>query len=245
MIIHSAHNNKWGTLLVSGSLLALGSWAATTTAVATGSVVDDSGRPVGGARVLISQALPAGAPQFAPPPVVTGPSVTMVAADSSGIFSIGSLPAGQYVACAEVTTPGLLDPCHWAASAPTFTVSAGTTTAGVNITMARGAVVPIHIDDPLALLQPVSASAVSFDFQVHVVTSKGLHYNAAVQGSSATSRDLAVTVPFGTPLMLRVISAHLTVNDQTGQPVSPLGVSMAMPSGTSPSTVGYVITGTK
>jgi hypothetical protein len=168
----------------------------------------------------------------------------MVAADANGNFRVGSLPAGRYVACAEVTVPGLLDPCHWAGSAPTFTVVAGQPTTGVDITMARGAVVPIHIADPLGLLQPVSESAINFDFQVHVVTSKGVHHNARVQASSAAGRDLAVTVPFGTAVTLRVMSSHLTANDQTGSPVSAAGASVTVPSGVSPATVVYTITGT-
>ena len=226
--------------------LALPSWAASPTGTVQGSVVDDSGRPVVGAHVLISFALPATSPQFAPPPVVTGPLAAMVKADSNGIFSVGNLAAGQYIACAEVTTPGLLDPCHWAASAPTFTVSTGKATASVNITMARGAVVPVHIDDPLALLAPVTASSINFDLQVHVVTNDGLHHNAPVQASSAVSRDYAATVPFGTAFTLQVMaSAHLKVNDQTGNAISAVGTSLTLASGVTPATVEYSIAGTK
>jgi hypothetical protein len=65
-----------------------------------------------------------------------------------------------------------------------------------------------------------------------------------VQASSAVGRDFAVTIPFGTPVTLRVMSPHLKVTDQAGNPVLAIGTSVTAPSGISPSTVQYVITGT-
>ena len=126
-----------------------------------------------------------------------------------------------------------------------FAVSDGQTTPAVNITMARGAVVPIHVDDPLGLLQPVTPMAVNFDFQVHLVTSKGLHHNASVQASSAVSGDFVVTFPFGTPVTLKVMSSHLKVTDQTGNPMSAVGTGVTVASGATPSAVQYVIAGTQ
>jgi hypothetical protein len=82
--------------------------------------------------------------------VITGALAGTAVTNSQGVFSVGALSPGQYIVCAEVSTPGLLDPCHWAASAPNVTVTAGATTAGVTVTMAAGAVVPIHISDPPA-----------------------------------------------------------------------------------------------
>jgi hypothetical protein len=77
-------NRTRGRLLVFATLLALRSWAATTAGTIQGSVVDDTGKPVAGARVLISLALTAAARPFPPPPVVTGPLVATVTADSRG-----------------------------------------------------------------------------------------------------------------------------------------------------------------
>jgi hypothetical protein len=232
------------TLAVATFLLAVQSWAATSPAAVQGSILDDTGKPVAGARVLIAATLPADGPHFAAPPVITGPLVTSVTADSEGAYSVASLPAGQYVACAEAATQGLLDPCHWAASAPTFTVTAGTTTSGVNITMARGAIVPIHISDPQSLLQPVTGP-VDFDLQIHAVTAKGHHYNANIQASSATSRDHSVTVPFGTAITILVLAAHFVVNDQSGNPVPSAGVSVTIPTGAAATTISYVVAGKK
>src|SRR5271157_2356007 len=107
-----------------------------------GYVLDEAGKAVVGASVSISQALPAGVARTAAPPVITGPQITTSVTDAKGVF-LAALPAGDYVACANAAAPGLLNPCHWAASAPVFSVTAGQSTVTPNIVMAKGAVVPI------------------------------------------------------------------------------------------------------
>jgi hypothetical protein len=245
MNFQSSHKMTLATVLPLAFLLALnsrGAPTATAPAVA-GSVADDSGNPVAGARVFIDAAPPAAAAQFAAPPVITGKQVAMVASGSSGAFSVRNLPPGQYIACAEAPTQGLLDPCLWASSAPTFTVTTGQSTTAVNVVLARGAILPIHIDDPMALLTP-AAGPVDFKLQVHIVTSKGLHYMARIQSSTAGSRNLAMTIPFGTPVTVLVQSANLIVNNsQPGAPAAALGMSVTVPAGTSAATINYVVAG--
>src|SRR5712692_3293707 len=143
---------RWSCMVVVGTY----GLSADGTSGLTGSVVDDSGKPVAGARVLISRPPPSGTPRFIAPPVITGPLVATVVADVSGSFRADNLAPGQYIACAETTAPGFLDPCHWAASAPGFTVSAGQTTSGVKIVMAKGAALRVHVDDPRRLLKPTA-----------------------------------------------------------------------------------------
>ena len=128
---------------------------AASTSVA-GSVVDDSGAPVPGARLLISYAPSVKSPVTAPP-VITGTLAAMVMSDATGAFHADAFAPGQYIACAETLTPGYLDPCHWSASAPTFTVSAGQTTPNGRIVMVKGSVLRVHIDDPQQLLKPLPA----------------------------------------------------------------------------------------
>ena len=68
--------------------------------------------------MLVNYAPRTNAPPSAASPVVTGPLAATTVTNSLGIFSLASLEPGEYVACAETTTPGLLDPCHWASAAP-------------------------------------------------------------------------------------------------------------------------------
>jgi len=210
---------------------------------ANGSVVDDAGKPVAYARVFISQALPANAAHPTPPPVITGPQVSSAMAGATGQFS-AFLPPGNYVACAETSTPGLLDPCHFGSSAPTFSVTKGQILTGVKVVMAKGAVVPIHIADPNGLLMAPSG-VIAPDCRVQVVTAKGYRYEAPITAHDATSRDHTITLPFGATVTVQVISPHLTVTDSTGKAVSSAGASTVIPSGGSPGTFTFTVSGAK
>jgi len=181
-----------------------------------GTVVDDTGASVGGARVTISFALPQNVPHPAAPPVVTGPLAATAVADARGLFSIPSLPPGEYVACAEATAPGLLNPCHWATAAPVFGITPGKETTGVKITLARGATLPVSISDPKSLLTPAKGDT-DLNLQVHIVTAKGVHHNVPIQSSTGLARNHVATVPFGTAVTVQILAANLTVNDQTGK----------------------------
>lgn len=231
-------------VFVFASIFCLNCWASTVNGTVRRSVVDDTGQPVGGARVVINRLPPVTAQQFAAPPVITAGVAATVIADASGAFSVDSIQAGNYVACAQMLTQGLLDPCRWATSAPQVTVVAGQVLSGVAITMAHGAVVSIQLNDPQGLLQPVTGP-IDFACQFHIVTGKGIHYNANIQASTAGSRDHAITVPFGTPVNLQLLSAHLVLTDQNGNAVPSAATSISIPAGTAPATFVYTVTGTK
>jgi hypothetical protein len=165
--------------------------------------------------------------------------------DEKGNFTATDLAAGNYVVCAQTTTPGLLDPCHWAASAPSFTLTDdGQTVSGLKIVMAKGAVLRVHLDDPDALLNKSVAGPVDFDCAVHVVTSKGLHHIAAIQANNATGRDHAITVPYGTPVTVKIMAAHLIIADKSGRSIPSPGASIIAAPGAE-TTMSYTITGKK
>jgi hypothetical protein len=217
--------------------------AQTSSAAVTGTVVDDAGNPVAAARVLISHAVPANGPHFPAPPTITGHLTATIVSDGNGNFTATNLPAGQYVMCAEVTTQGLLDPCHWAVSAPSFTLTDGQPVSGLKIVMAKGAVLTVHLDDPDGLLNKSVAGPVDFDCAVHVVTSKGIHQFAAIQANNARGRDHVITIPYGTPVTLKVVTAHLTITDKSGGPVPAQASITAAPGATL--AINYTIKGKK
>lgn len=115
---------RWSYAVMLGMLGACCALAANGNGGLTGLVVDDSGHAVAGARVLINHA-PFGIPPALAPPVITGPTAAMAVTDSGGSFQASNLLPGPYIACAETIATGLLDPCHWSASAPVVTVSPG------------------------------------------------------------------------------------------------------------------------
>ncbi|HXE64534.1 MAG TPA: hypothetical protein VN519_13410 [Bryobacteraceae bacterium] len=215
--------------------------AATGSAV-TGSVTDDAGNPVRDAGVLVSYAADGNGPRLPAPPVVTGRLVATALTDSQGSFAISTLSPGRYVACVEVTAPGLLDPCHWATSAPTFTVTTEQTAASVKIVMTRGAVLSIHVSDSKGLLTNSVAGPVDFDFQVHIVTGKGMHYNAPIQNHTAVGRDYVATIPYDTPVNVRVLAAKVSVVDQVGKALPTSGPTIAIPAGITPALISFSVT---
>lgn len=221
----------------------LTAWPATIDGSVGGTVVDNVGVPVPGARVVLSRALSPNPTKASGPPTITGPRIAVVTADLLGRFSAPAIPGGSYVACAQAPVEGFLDPCHWAATAPGFSLTAGEKLTGVTITLARGAVIPIHVNDPQGLLSPV-AGAFDPNCRFDVVTAKGLHYPARIQAQSAGSQDHAATVPFGSALQLQVISPHLVLADSSGKTVttaSPLSVAP----GLTAAQIVYTVTGKK
>ena len=219
--------------------------AATVNGTIQGTVVDDTGHPVPNARVVISYTLPSTARPTVAPPIITGPLAQAVMTNSAGAFDVDNIRAGRYIACAQTLAPGLLDPCRWSASAPEVTVVAGKIVSGVRITMAHGLVIPIHVNDPQGLLKSVTGP-IDFTCQFHVVTAKGIHYNANIQASTATGRDHSITVPFGTPVTLLALSPHLTLSDSSGKPVIAAALStISASAGAVLPTFAYTVTGTK
>ena len=219
-------------LITAGIFLPVVVLAATTNGSLSGQVSDDTGKPIPGARVTLSRALPSsGNPSG--PPTITGPRVAAVFADSRGIFSVTTIQAGSYIACAQAPIEGFLDPCHWSSTAPHLTVVAGQRLNGLQVTLARGAIIPIHVNDPQGLLAPASR-AFDRNCEFHIVTPRGLHYSARIQDSSPSGRNHAITVPFGSSFTLQVIAAHFVLADTAGKAAnapatitSSLGASIA------------------
>ena len=97
----AARGTSLKTALLFASFFSLHCWAATVNGTIQGAVVDDSGRPVGGARIFIGYALPSNAAHFAAPPVITGGISATVTADAAGAFRVDAIRAGNYIACAQ------------------------------------------------------------------------------------------------------------------------------------------------
>lgn len=216
------------------------------TGTVKGSVRDSSGKVIPGmVRVFLSKALAAGAIRRAAPPVQTGPQVTARFADAAGNFSVGNLAPGTYVACAGAATPGYLDPCQWAATAPTFTIVAYKIVTDVNIVLAKGAVIPIRVNDSAQKTLKHQENALDGELQIQAVTNTGHHYHAAIVAQDDKGRDHAITVPFGMPLSFQVFSPRFTVSESSGKLFAPGGLTVTVPTGTIPAPLVLTITGGK
>jgi len=208
-------------------------------------VVDYTGKPVLNARVYIAQAPAAGTRNTAGPPFVAGPQVAVTAVDPKlGQFSL-TLPAGSYIACGQTTTAGLLDPCHWSSAPPGFTVTAGQT-ASVTVSLGRGTVVSIHVNDPGNNLKNVSGP-IDPECRIRFVNAKGFPHEAIIVNRSgnvsASGRDYSITLPLNTALQLNVVSPHLNVNDQTGNAAAGIFTPVTFPDNGQSPAMQFTITG--
>jgi len=219
---------------------------ATPTGSVKGVVQDAGGTPIpGSVRVFISQALPANAIRAAAPPVQTGPHVTSRYTDGAGNFRVDSLAPGDYVVCASAATPGYLDPCQWAAAAPSFTVTADQVVANVTVVLAKGAVIPVRVNDAPQKFLKKQDTGTDGDLQIHAVTGTGNHHMALIVAQDDKGRDHTLTVPFGTPLNFQVFSPRLAVGEASGKLSAPGGFGLTVPAGTTPAPIVLTVTGGK
>ena len=72
--------------------------------------------------------------------------------DANGAFSFTGLSASSYQVCAQLPHTQWLSPCAWGTTPPVVSLSAGQPTANVSVTMTKGVVVPIRVNDPKQLL---------------------------------------------------------------------------------------------
>jgi hypothetical protein len=100
-----------------------------------GSVVDGGGAPITGALVTaLRNTLP--------------PASGRAISGANGTFVINAVPAGGYTLCVQVLGSAFLDPCEWSLSPVTANVTGGQSTAGVQLKLTAGAIVPIRLNDP-------------------------------------------------------------------------------------------------
>ena len=110
--------------------------------------------------------------------------------------------------------------------------------------MTKGAIVTVHVDDPRQLLSAANA-AVQSDLRFQFVTAKGDRHDAVMTAHGKTSRDHSITLPFGAPMTLQVISPHLAIHDGTGRPVAAAGASVQVPTAASAAAFNFTVNGAK
>lgn len=265
---------RWVRLLFTCALVSvisdLAAFAQSNLGSIQGTVLGSDGTPIPGARVYA--AIKATTQKTAAPPIlmsriqaaaIAGQST--VGSVSAGIkatvpaptsaFLISGLPAGAYILCAQTTTPGWLDPCHWSASLPAITVAAGQNVTGQTVTMAKGAVVQFTVVDVGKLLpttisntampQGAKIPAIPQDVQIIAHASNGAYYNAQIASITATGQTRQLTLPFGLPHTVTVRSQQFSLLNATGTPVAAIGDSQTfqIPAGAAPPQFTYTVVG--
>ena len=191
-------------------------------------VSDEDGRPVKGARILISRV-----PEFTVSadsrklvPVRPQPgSNRSVDTDAAGVARVDALPPGEYRACVIAGTLGVLDPCIWSGVAK-FSVTPGQKTAYPTIRLQKGGIVQVRLLDPSGLL-PKTDSITNPTLIVGVRSPSG-GFKGMRAGEVATPEGKAylMTVPAGVPLKLWLFGRTLRLTDERGSPVDNVGANI-------------------
>lgn len=163
---------------------------------------------------------------------------------SDGSFRFDELNGGTYLLCAQVPQSAWVNPCQWGLQAPNVTLSSASPSATVAITLKKGAVVPIRVDDPGQLLTQYVGKIPGADLQIGVATDNLAFSSAPIVSQDSGGRNQQLVVPFNSPVKLAVFSSQFQLSS-AGVPL-PTGNSMipvTVPSGQTAPTIELQVTG--
>jgi hypothetical protein len=211
------------------------------TAAINGLVKAQDGAPVPGAILSYGRLAPAAGPHSAPAVL---PPVKTVTTSANGSFSIQNLAGASYLVCAQTSDGAYLDPCHWSASPPTFTVAAGQTINGAVIDIPKGQQVSIAITGSQNTFASEGATP-SARLMLGVVAVSGAFHPARLWATTAAGRTYTVTVPFDSPTRFFISPGSFQLFDDSGLAVAKAGksVTITAPSTGAPPSLSYSLRG--
>ena len=186
------------------------------TGIAQGTVVDNAGAPIPSAQLTFRRISKYIGPlrnfMLAPGETIAR---GVIASDSQGKFTLGSLPVGDYQICAYSASVAYLDPCRWQ-SGTALTIT-GSATANLQIILKKGVFVNVRIKDPTGILQsaplsPLKSPALVFGIKF----GNGAFLGPETVVSNADGRIYQMAVPTGIPLNLWLYSNELRIADAAG-----------------------------
>lgn len=150
-----------------------------------------------------------------------------------GVFHLGGLPAGLYHLCAQAPGTTWLNPCEWGNHPPAVTLSAAQRTATVLLTMKKGVVLPLRLDDPNHFLSQHEGKTSGAHVLMGVLTDAGLFRGAITTGRDANGRDLRMVIPPNSSAKIVVYSGLFQLADGNGDAIPRAGakILVSVPSG--------------
>jgi hypothetical protein len=181
-----------------------------TTGSIGGLVTDPNGNAVVGAKIWAIRTFSAVA--------VSAPVATTEDTNAQGIYLFPGLAPASYRICVSAEGAMLLDPCTWSANPPVWNLEVGQT-AAVNLALARGVFVHVHIDDPGGAVAKEVQSGNPFPVMMSGASSSGprIHFREVVSG--ATGQTFRALTRNGDTVQVQ-IGTDLKVIDKLGNPVS-------------------------
>ena len=169
---------------------------------------------------------------------VSGSVMRHTSSGPDGAFQFTQLPAGSYRLCAQVPQEKIrrgddrfVDSCGlWESVPPPVTLAAGETRKGAVVTVARGYLLKIRVNDPGKLLPPPIGKNGGNALSLMIFGASGLPHNIPIVSQDAAGRDHAVVIPYGMPHKLSIQSSVLSLNDEIGRQIAttaPMDITLA------------------
>jgi hypothetical protein len=214
--------------------------AAHDTGFIAGTVQGEDGSTVAGANVTLHLA-------HTPAEAVRQRFPTQWAAEagSDGSFRFSGLPHGSYRLCVFVRGTAWLDPCQWGRAIPSVTLSDGESSRTLAISLAKGAEVPIQIDDPDRVLFLNEGRTKGAHLLIGVRTAGSTFVPAAPVSREDTAARLKVVIPYETLVDLTVASSFFRLAHANGTELAKPGGALPLFAARdqSPATVRLLVTG--
>ncbi|SPF37633.1 exported hypothetical protein [Candidatus Sulfopaludibacter sp. SbA4] len=173
----------------------------------SGVVVGDDGKAVRALITAVKSSLPA--------------SGGRTEADVNGSFAISGLLDGSYQLCAVDHTGTYLDPCNWAETPAVVTVSAKQPVAGYKLTVAKGALLQVRVNDvgqvldkPAAALNQMPATLI-----VAVMTTRHTIQPLPIVSKDSGGRNHQTAIPLNKAVSLNLFGKGFTLADTSGKPL--------------------------
>jgi len=185
----------------------------------SGIVMDEGGKPVPGARVVYMR-MPEMVKEVVGREIRVYPAAdepafsATVGVDELGRFGVEGLIPGTYSMCAAGPV-GFLDTCRWSAHIR-LNLAEGERRGDLLLTLKRGAVVQIWVDDPEGLVEMGTGPGDFRNLIVGVTTPSGAFYGPEAVEKNGAAWRFVVTIPFEDPFRLWVFSRHLRLRMDDG-----------------------------
>lgn len=204
----------------------------------TGSLSGDDGATLSGGYVTLHMA-----PRY--PPGRRRQIDWAALSGVSGSFRFTGLSEGTYRLCAQVLRSTWLDPCEWGLRPPAVSLSSAQPIAGVNMVLAKGAAVPIRIDDPDQVLSQNEGRTPGAHLLLGVPNDAKVFRASPVISRDSSGRNHEVVVPFNSTVKLVVSSAFFRLADEAGIPLpgTTVQIPVLAPAGQPPVPIRLKVTG--
>ena len=143
-----------------------------------------------------------------------------------GFFSFQALYPGQFQVCAQVPGTAWLDPCRWGLKALVVTLSDKQPTVSSILVIEKGAMVPVRISDPSALLDKNEGITSGAHLLLGLSNDRGAWEPATLGTKDSAGRTYLVVVPFDRPIKVTAASSFFGLASGDGIPLERNGIAL-------------------